>query len=280
MHIVTKILVVIAAVLSILLSALTIAFSTNAERITDGYEAIRAEKEAAETAMQAAVAEEAAERQKKAQELQALEGEIDALAEQIDSLKQRNANLITQNAQAVTDRQTVLARIDQLSATAQTQATLIENMYSELTGLRDNELQHEQQKIQFTERINDLAGQLEVALETNRALQERLVELQAQAGAGTAGVGGERRPFGQRELQARVTNVMREPSSGRLLAEIDAGTSDDLRPGVDLVIARNGEFVANLTVENATLNEAIGRVQTLGRNVNVQAGDAVYRLRR
>lgn len=288
MHIVTKILVVIAAVMSILLAALTIAYSANADRITNQYTAMQAEAASAMTTLQE-------ERTTHSVEVQSLQQQSDQLAQQIEGLQREKESLLRENNQlqasaktAQTEAMTIQARIDQLSATAGMQASLIQNMYDEVGNLRDQELRSAQQEIQLTERINDLSGQLEVAVETNRALQERIVELQSQladasVGGGaavSAGRGGDRQAAARVPFQARVTNVARDPASGRLLAEIDAGSSDQLQAGARLMITRGSDFVANLRLTNVELNEATGAVDLLGRDVDVRAGDLVQMISR
>lgn len=285
MHIVTKILVVIAAVLSILLAALTIAYSTDADRITRQFTEMRAEANSAMTTLQE-------ERTNHTVQVQSLEGQVDQLSQQIEgiqrekeSLLRDNGRLLAQVKTAETEAMTVQSRIDQLSATAQMQARLIDSMYDEVDKLRDNELDYAQQEIQLTERINDLSGQLEVAVETNRALQERIVELQGQLAdaSGRTGQGRQQdRTAASRRgpFQARVTSVARDPASGRLLAEIDAGSSDRVQTGQQLMIVRDGEFVANLEVRSVDLNESTGEVNTLGRDVEIRAGDRVFEISR
>jgi len=131
------------------------------------------------------------------------------------------------------------------------------------------------------DRINELEGQLEVSEETNRALQERLVELRedlefAQQGgqiarAGTEG--GLKAPVG---FRATVTNVQRDPA-GETLVEIDAGASDNLRKNMKLNIVGEMGYIGSAVVQVVDENSAIMRVTVFkaGREGQLRTGNIV-----
>ena len=280
MHIVTKFLVVIAAVLSVLLAGLTIAYTSNAERIVSDLNDVRSEA-------------------------QSLRGEVDALrAEQASlitaaederrTLEEQNADLTDRNRQLVAEKQELIARNRDLQLTqsitsaqiadgikaVETMTNLSQNQASELTELRDRELESQKREIALVDRISDLEGRIEVADETNRALQEQLVEAREEldrlrsGGSALSDASDDvflRAPNG---FRARITDVETD-SQGVLLASIDAGSNDSLRRNMKLNIVRNG-FLATLIIERVDQNEAVGRIDFLGRaNVDVRVGDLV-----
>jgi len=273
-HIITKILVVFAAVLSILLAALSVAYSTNAREIKGTYQDLALE-------IQALRQELNQERTDFQSQLSERETRIDALRDQLsdlrgekEALERDNSKLLARVKAAETQATSIQSKVDQLAATNQTQANLIEVMYSEVSGLRESELRSTQTEIELADRVSDIAAQLEVAREMNRALQEQLADLQASGSAVAS-----RREVDSfaatRPIKATVTNIRRD-TSGQLLAAIDAGSADRIRPGMELSVTRGNEFIAKLRVLDVDLNNASGVVDTLNRNTQVQVGDVVY----
>ncbi len=276
MHAVTKILVVFAVVLSLLLSALTVAYSANAERIKSQYTAIQARANSYQAELQR-------EQSKQSEDRARLQSEIDAVNQQLNealsekaSLQQESTRLLADLKTAQVGLQGVQARIDQLAAMSQTQAMLITNYRDELSGLREQELKSKQREIQLADQINDLSGQLEVAIETNRALQEQLAELQVAAGGTALASGNGSRPGIGQPIRARVTNVSQAPN-GKLMAQIDAGSNDRLGPDMEMTIVQNGEFAGKLILRTVELNESLGEVSL--NNRPIQAGAVVTTIR-
>jgi len=273
-HPVTKILVVFAAVLSVLLSALTVAYSANAERIKSQFQSARQQAQTAEATLAAEQAKNAEARAGLNADIAKLEDVRTDLEREKNSLLQANAQLSAEAKQARAELQATQSKIDQLAAAARTQSTLISSYRDELSSLRAEELDSKQRQIELVDQISDLSAQLEVAQEANRALQEQLAEIRvAQGTTGLAGATGDGDGF-QRPLRARVTNVRRD-ASGDLLAEIDAGSNDRLREGMTLMITRDNQFIANLDLRTVELNEAVGKVNTLRREVEVRPDDVV-----
>ncbi|MFG0256843.1 MAG: hypothetical protein ACF8GE_02970 [Phycisphaerales bacterium JB043] len=272
MHIVTKLLVVLSAVLAILLAALSVAYTANADRVRDEFKNLQSKADAIETAkgLVEATSGQARETQK---------GVIADLEDQLEDAQRERLAVLDMNNKLEADRnalqvnfQGMQAKIDQLTAAVDTQANLLASYRDEVRLLRDNELRYAQREIDLMDRINDVAGQLEVAQETNRALQEQLIALQTQSGLGGTTIAG---TDGNSSVRARVTRVSRERGGDKVLASIDAGSNDSLRENQELTIVRNNSFVAKLILENVTLNESVGRIDTLGRNVEVRPGDTV-----
>lgn len=274
MHIVTKILVVLAAVLSVLLAALSVAYTANADRIRNEFLDMQARIAVAENTSSTNVAKSAQEREALQVQLDALQGENQRMKEQFNALQRDRAQLLAEVKTLEVAREGVESKIDQLASTADTQAALITSYRDEVQLLRENELRYAQREVELADRINDLAGQLEVAQETNRALQEQLVAIRDQAGLGGP-VAQDGSASRSGPIQARVLNVRRD-AGGNTLVAIDAGTNDRLRRGQELSIARGSSFVAKVVLQEVNLNESIGRVDFLGRSVEVRPGDLVF----
>ncbi len=273
MHIITKIFVVFAAILSVLLSALSVAYSTNAERITSALRAERAGVASAKAQVAEQAAKGAAERAMLNQRIDDLMRVVREREGDLTNFERDNQRLLADAKQAQTGQMSVLSKIDQLGATVSTQASLIQSYREEVQKLREEELRSTQREIELSDHISDLSGQLEVAIETSRALQEQLVELRDQAGSSGPAVASD--PRAGQPVRARITEVRRDPASGNMLAAIDAGSNDRIREGMEMSIIRRGSFVAKLVVQSVTLNTAVGRVDTLHRAVEVQPGDLV-----
>lgn len=278
MHIVTKILVVLAAVLSILLAALSVAYTANADRVREEFLNLKATAAANANMSSADAAKHAQERQALQDQIAALQEENQRLKEQFSGIQRERAQLLAQVRTLEVAREGFASKIDQLASTADTQAALISSYRDEVRTLRQNEIRSAQREVELADRINDLSGQLEVAQETNRALQEQLVALRDEAGLNES-FASDASAATARPIQARIINVQRDPG-GNTLVSIDAGTNDRLSKGQELSIARGNSFVAKVVLEEVNLNESIGRVDFLGRAVDVRPGDTVLAPRR
>lgn len=272
LHAVTKILVVFAVVLSILLSALTVAFSANAERIKDQYKAIEARAASVQSQLQSTESRHAEDRARLQTEVDSVNQQLNETLTEKASLQQQASRLLADVTQAKVELAGVQARIDRLASMSQTQATLISSYRDELSKLRGEELKGKQREIQLADRVNDLNGQLEVAIETNRALQEQLAELQQSVG-GSAVASSNGQPAIAQAIRARITEVRSGPS-GELLAQIDAGSNDRLSADMELTIVQGDEFAGVLKLTKVDLNEAVGRIE-LAQGRVIHPGDFV-----
>ena len=280
MHPLTKVLVVLAALLSIALAALTIAYTGNAEKIRAEFQSERELRQAAQDAAARDMTSHESERVRLRSENDALVSQIAGLTATIDNLQREGARLMAdlQNAQA--EGLGVQAKIDQLTATNQTLSNLIAQYRTEVTTLRENELRYAQREIELADRASDLSGQLEVAVENNRALQEQLVSLRDQlasaaggAAAGVSSVSDTIRP--SFPISARVTDV-RTDATGRVMVQIDAGSNDRLRERMELSLVRGGQFLGKVIVQAVDIEESVGRVDFLSMPVTeIRSGDMV-----
>jgi predicted nucleic acid-binding Zn-ribbon protein len=284
LHIVTKFLVVLAAVLAILLAGLSIAYTSNADRIVGDLSVERDRAAKAEGQAAAVTAAAAGEREALQAKIAELENALAQANASMSDLQGQNARLLAETNSLKQASVTHSAQIDQFTAVVQTYAALNKSQAEELAGLRDRELDSARKEIELTDRINDLSSELEVARETTRALQEQLAETRQQmdsaaqpasslsSAASPGEAGALRAPTG---FRSQITDV-RQDTSGQVLASIPAGASDGLRERMRLSIVRDG-FLAVMILERVDQNEAVGRVDFLGRKgqVDVRAGDLV-----
>jgi len=275
-HVVTKILVVLATILSILLAAMSVAFTANADRVRSEIERLRTMEDAQSRTLQAKEAASGAARDRLEDRIAELNDELARVSREMLALQQDNARLMADAEGARAEAAAVQAKIDQLASTVATQSELISSYRSEVTSLRDKELRYARREIELSDRISELAGQLEVAQETNRALQERLAEAQFAEGRPGGRVAAGATGSASGPVRAQITELRRDPSTGSTLASIDAGANDRLRRNMELSIVRGNEFIGKLTLETVDLNESVGRVDLLGnRQATVRPGDLV-----
>jgi len=278
LHIVTKILVVFAAVLAALLSALTVAYTHNASQIVRDRQRLSQMVAARDADLRARDAQFASAQRQFDQERQRLAGQVASLTQELAGLRNENTRLVADAKSAQIQAASLQSQIEQMTATEKTLALLIESYRSELVALREGQLRSAEREQELADRINDLTGQLQVAQDNNRALQEQLAELQASLSSGTvaSAAGGATPLSGSNVVQARVLSVSPDRASGQLLAEIDAGANDRVREGMTLNIVRDGRFLGRLIVTRVDLQRAVGRIDTLSnRTVQVRPGDMV-----
>ncbi len=277
MHILTKILVVFAAGLSLALAALTSTYALNAKTITDSYVSKDNEAKQANANYELQSSQFADERADLLARIQSREADLADLDQQRLTLLSQLEELRIQAKQAEDARARVERQIGDLGKTADTQAALIESLTGEVRTLRDENLTAKEQQIDLLARLNDLENQNDVLTQTNRALQEVVVDLQNEAGDPSGS--GDTALSGPLELdgpvvRGRVRAV--RSSDGQQYAEIDLGTRDRVRENVKLFVTRDGRWVADLNIVRADIQTAVGRVDPLGRtNVEVREGDIV-----
>ncbi|MDX2016851.1 MAG: hypothetical protein SFY95_04320 [Planctomycetota bacterium] len=282
MHILTKVLVVVAAVLSVFLSTLVIAYSLNAGRIVADYQFESNRRAAAEARLASDSATNSDERSRLQRQAQALTDSNTSLMNQLRDLQRDNARLLGEKNAAEQERQSIQLKIAELGETVKTQTALLRAYSGEVTSLRSGEIQFRQQKLELEDRISDLESQRDVLDQNLRKLREQLAEAQQALaqGQGAAGVvrsaSSEERPFEAASvLNGRVESVDKDKATGATLVKINLGTADKLAKNTQLYAVRNNQFLANLVVIESDLKFSICRVDTLGRTVEVQAGDLV-----
>lgn len=281
MHIVTKVLVVFAAVLAVLLSALTMAYSVNADRIVSEYSSQRDQRSAVEAQLRQVSGQAQAEKAHLSRQLDELRRETANRDSRIRELEGERGRLTAQVAKAENSAEAIRGEIGQLNASVGTLTRLTENYRDEVTSLRDNELGYRRREIDLVDRINDLESQREVLEQSTRALQEQLAEARRSIemqGTPRTGAGVTVGYAPSVPINGRVTNVIKDPATGRPMAMINVGANSSVRENMQLVITRNGQFVGNLIITQTDLQWALGEIDYLGRKVEVQAGDTVQTL--
>lgn len=275
-HILTKILVVFAAVLSLALAALTSSYAMNRDAITGGYNNAVAERDKARANYNTQSSQFAEERQKLQQTVNDLQDQLGRVQNAKREVESQLADLSLQ-ARAAADRaDSVTRQIGDLGKTTDTQAVLITSQRDEVRKLREDSLAIRNENIALLDRINDLESQNEVLIQSNRSLQVSIVELQRQASGEDVVASGPRevRTLTGDLVVGRVRQVRTD--NGQQYAEVDLGSRDRMSENVKLHITRNGNFVANLIIVRTDLQSSVGRVDTVGNpSAEVRPGDMV-----
>ncbi|MCC6969547.1 MAG: hypothetical protein IT434_04925 [Phycisphaerales bacterium] len=281
MHILTKVLVFVAAILAVFLSALTISYASNAHKITQSLSDAQLEVLAARASLAEWGTREARWNSEKEEAVSRFAKAAADLQVELSQLRSENANLKAGKAQAEAARESIAGKIAELSELAKSQQTLLATFSGQLASARKSELDLRSQALGLESKLSDIQSQNEVLDSTVRALREQLAEakrIQDSGGAATASTGGAAEPFvytGEL-IQGRVEQITADPSTGKTLAKINVGTNSNIRENMKLFVIRDGSFVANLIIEKTDLQWAIGRIDTLGRPVTVGQGDLVW----
>lgn len=281
MHILTKVLVFVAAILAVFLSALTISYASNAHKITQSLSDAQLEVLAARASLAEQSTRQARWDSEKEEAVSRFAKAAADLQIELSQLRSENANLKAGKAQAEAARESIAGKIAELSELAKSQQTLLSTFSGQLASARKSELDLRSQALGLESKLSDIQSQNEVLDSTVRALREQLAEakrIQDSGGAATASTGGAAEPFvytGEL-IQGRVEQITADPSTGKTLAKINVGTNSNIRENMKLFVIRDGSFVANLIIEKTDLQWAIGRIDTLGRPVTVGQGDLVW----
>ncbi len=278
MHILTKFLVVFAAVLSIFLAALTIAYSANADRITASLSGAQADRAAAQAAMQNQSTVFGNERGRFTDSIQQLARDIASRDAVTSELQAQNSSLLAQKNKAEAERQAISGKIAELGELAKTQASLITSYKEEVSNLRNGELKTRGEVLALEAKLSDLESLKEVQTSTIRALEEQLAELKLAGGNGPTSPRGPdslasstRGPL----IQARIEQITQDTASKKSLAKINVGSNDQVQKNMKFMIVRGNQFLGNLIIEQTDLKWSVGRIDTLGSNVVVREGDQI-----
>jgi hypothetical protein len=279
-HIVTKVLVVFAAILAVLLSALTMAYAVNSDRIVASLTSERDQRSVIQAQLDQAKAQAREHETHLTRQLDEIRREAADRNARIRELEAERTRLITSVQQAENRGEAIRGEIGQLNASVATLARLTENYRDEVTLLRDNELGYRRREIELVDRLNDLESQREVLEQSTRALQEQLAEARRAIEQGVPGADARQTAAFAPSIpiSGRVTNVIKDTATGKPLAMINVGANNNVRNNMQLVITRNGQFVGNLIITRTDLQWSLGEIDYLGRQIEVQAGDVVQTL--
>jgi archaellum component FlaC len=278
-HILTKILVVFAAVLSLALAALTSTYALNADKIASAYQDKDGEAKAVNAKLELQSSQFAQERIDLETRLRNKDEQIAQLDGQRRTLESQLAERSIAAKQAQDSAARIERQIGDLGKTTETQASLIDSLTGEVRTLRDENLAAKNQQIDLLARLSDLETQNDVLTQTNRALQVTIADLQSQLDGGpaiaqTSGAAAAPQPVSGPLVRGTVQAVRRV--NDQFLAEINLGERDRIRDNAKLFITRDGEWLADLVIIKADIQNAVGRVDTLGRaGIEIRKGDTV-----
>lgn len=277
MHIVTKILIVFAAVLSILLAALTITLAANSDAVASSFKAEQTAKLQALSQLQNVLTEKAASDSRHAQEIEPIRRRAEDNEAKVSQLQTERASLINAKKEAEAAVEILKNQSASSVVTIQTQAALGKSLKDELDAARKAQLDSARQLAEVIERLNESERLRQVLEQTTRSLREQLEETkltaeQNKSGATAANADKGFELSGPR-LSGRITKVFKSPAGDELVA-INLGSAAGLKVGVKMNIVRDG-YLASVVLVSVDLNESVGKVDKLGRTVEVRTEDLV-----
>lgn len=279
MHGLTKVLIILAALLSVFLSALVIAYAANTNQIQADFVNERAQHQAAVAALGAQQAIWQTEKAALQGDLGKKDTEIATKTQSINTLQLERQGLLSEKTKAENARDTIQAKIAELSESVKTMQTLINSYREEVTGLRRNEIAYRTQRLELEERLADVESQRNVLQQSVRALQEELVGLRGGSanvglvsGASPASSGVEYRgPL----ITGVVDDVQRDPASGEPLVQISSGANNGVIENMFFFVVRNDRFVGKLQVIKVDLKHSIAMIKTPVAGLSPQKGDQI-----
>lgn len=277
MHILTKIFAVLAAVLALLFAALTTTYSLNADRLVAEYKELEARQSANDATLRTQATERSERVSSLEKEIVALRDESTVLQGTIDRLEAERFKLEAGKNQAESNAALVTGQVGKIAQTIDAQQELIANYRAEVLELRQQELDFRRREIELVDKLNELESSNDVLEQTVRALQVDLADARqdlAQRGApGSSDRAGGTIEIAGEAITGEVTRVTTD--ADRQLAQISLGTNDRMIRNARLYIVRDGDFIANLVMEQVDVQSSVGVVDTLGANVTVRVGDRV-----
>lgn len=277
MHAFTKILLGLACLLAVGLATLTVAYSANYHTVTGANSDLRTTLTALQTSNQTSNADQAQSMQEKLDVINNLSNQLGDIKENARQYESENAELRAQVAQLRSDVASANSRSNALIEGSKTASKIADGLREEVSRLWDEKLDLQRQGLELQDRINELESQYDVSTQTIRALQEQIAELKNQS---TVGGPGEKRdpttsPMPSRAIEARITEVGRDPGTGEMLLKIDVGRNDGVVDGMVFTVFRGtDQFLCKLKVERTDLQFSVGRADMLGRTgIDVRPND-------
>jgi hypothetical protein len=294
-HVLTKIFVVLVSMLAVLLVPLVVVYAHNEESYQRKFDRAEAQLATAQTAK--AAAEDSmitvkARLERQIEELSQLNRDLESAVVQAQTESRR---LQSELSAAQGLRASDSARLAELASGVSSAHQLTDSLLSEVRAQRTQLLAIEREKVELDEALRDVNGQLEVAVQARRALEEELQRKKDElAGALTQlshaiadgfNPNADVRSGGMQDgvapdknLDATIISVSR--GADHVLAEIDAGSRDGVKQGWVLTIGRGSQFKGKVRITRVDINRATGIV-TLedpfqGPSRLVEVGDTAY----
>ena len=285
MHVLTKIFIVLVSMLAVLLVPLVVVYAHNEDSYKSRYEQERAAASTANMLLQQAQTASSSAQARSELELQELSLGKSQLTRDLQDANAKLRQLEAALASSEKLQANIDAKLAVLATSAMAGQELTESLVNELRTLRQDAMQDAKRVVQLDEALRDVSAQLQVAVAARRAVQEELQQLReelAQA-VNTARIFEEKYgrleggplPPPVRNLDATVVNVRR--GADQTLAEINAGSRDGVEEGWIMMVARGGNFLANLRIIAVDINRSTGviELEDADNRGEVQPGDRV-----
>ena len=285
MHVLTKIFIVLVSMLAVLLVPLVVVYAHNEDSYRSRYEQERAVAATANMLLQQAQTASSSVLARNELELQELSLGKSQLTRDLQDANSKLRQLEAALASSEKLQANIDAKLAVLASSSKAGQELTESLVNELRTLRQDAMQDAKRVVQLDEALRDVSAQLQVAVAARRAVQEELQQLREELrqAVNTARIfqqkygrlDGGPLPPPVRNLDATVVNVRR--GADQTLAEINAGSRDGVEEGWIMMVARGGNFLANLRIIAVDINRSTGviELEDTDSRGEVQPGDRV-----
>ncbi len=284
MHNVTKFLVALCALACVALSALTMAYASNAETLRQANEDLQQRSQSVRDSASGQTVRAQEELAEAEVAMAQLRSEVIEVENKFNEMQQERENLLTEKLGAEMRADSVANQIGQLSATSEQQITVIQALQSEVAQVRTERLRSNKREIELLDRVSDLESTREVLEQTARALKEQLEEanyqLQIARSSDALADGGSTsdEPFvaSGPAIRCSVLRLFESPA-GYDMATISEGSNGGIRENMqmNIVNADGTQFLGKLVITHVETQEAVGRIDYLGRKTSIGTGDTV-----
>jgi predicted nucleic acid-binding Zn-ribbon protein len=292
LSILTKIFVVLVTVLSVLLVALIVPFVANTEnfrgQLADANRRIiAAEDKARDYQVEINAAQEAVRMQ-----VEELSNKTQKLTSTINTLQSDLATARAEKQSETAKLAQLEASVSLLSAADDTKTKMLDGMQSELTERRDQVVKLDRQRIELSDRVNQLASDNEALSRNIRRTREQATAYEQALAAINARIqslpddvrllltepdrrvaaveGGVEPDF---VIRGQVTKV--EIVEGTTFVQINVGQNDRVEPNMKFYVhTSDNRFVGTIVISAVDTDAAAGRVVLSSGKIN--PGDNVF----
>ena len=273
MHVLTKVFIVLVSLLSVLLVPLVVVYSHNEDSFRSKFEQADIQATAANTALNNAQRIHGAE----ISQLSARVGDLDRdkadLERDLTNAQVELRGMESKLVAAESLKTEINSQLATLASSSEAAQSIVNSLLAETRDLRGDGVRLREQNTELEQALNEVTGQLEVAVAARRALQEELQRLKDEHGQAIAKISNYVAIYGNIEavavssfggippdlnLTAPIVAVRRTQQG--TYAEIDAGETDGVKVGWIMTIAHGGRFIGNLRIERVDINKATGIV--------------------